>query len=239
MKTIKQFVAASVVLASVSVYANYTVSVTGGAATPTANGSATASSPYAAGTTPVNNILTTFSFNTVGGSGALGQFSFSPDVYVVPGAVTAPGASDYYGPSGADAVLAGYASISSVTLNLVGGGSISLTDSGGTWDSPTGVSVGGSQAYTVTVDWNINSSYLTTPNWSGHVFDWTSYYDLTLNGTLAPGAGTSLTHGGTGYINSDAYVSAVPEPSQVIGGCMLLGCGALVFTGRRFMAKRA
>jgi hypothetical protein len=73
----------------------------------------------------------------------------------------------------------------------------------------------------------------------GHVPDWTSFYDLTLNGTLAPGTGTAITHGGTGYINSDAYVSAVPEPSQVIGGCMLLGCGALVFTGRRFMAKRA
>ena len=34
-------------------------------------------------------------------------------------------------------------------------------------------------------------------------------------------------------------VAAVPEPSQTLAGIMLLGCGALVFTGRRWMKNQA
>ena len=35
--------------------------------------------------------------------------------------------------------------------------------------------------------------------------------------------------------NSD--IIAVPEPGQALAGAMILGCGALIFTGRRYMSK--
>lgn len=39
--------------------------------------------------------------------------------------------------------------------------------------------------------------------------------------------------------NFDINVTAVPEPTQVVAGAMLLGCGGLVFIGRRLMKKQA
>ena len=41
------------------------------------------------------------------------------------------------------------------------------------------------------------------------------------------------------YGNFNVQIAAVPEPSQAIAGAMLLGCGALVFTGRRYLSKFA
>ena len=35
--------------------------------------------------------------------------------------------------------------------------------------------------------------------------------------------------------NSD--IVAVPEPGQALAGAMILGCGALIFTGRRYVSK--
>ena len=34
-------------------------------------------------------------------------------------------------------------------------------------------------------------------------------------------------------------VSAAPEPAQTVAGAMLLGCGGLVFAGRRLFTKKS
>ena len=41
------------------------------------------------------------------------------------------------------------------------------------------------------------------------------------------------------YTTFDVSAAAVPEPTQAIAGCMLLGCGGLVFVSRRFIKKQA
>jgi len=92
--------------------------------------------------------------------------------------------------------------------------------SGNTWISTGSAS---DSTFTVTVDWTLNGVFNSYPSW-------TSSFDII--------TGASVTSSGISAQNEE-YLTAVPEPGQVIGGCMLLGCGALVFTGRRFMAKKA
>jgi hypothetical protein len=65
--------------------------------------------------------------------------------------------------------------------------------------------------------------------------------------TLSPGLGienesANIEVGFTGqynYGNASEVISAVPEPTQTVAGAMLLGCGGLIFAGRRLFKKQA
>ena len=51
--------------------------------------------------------------------------------------------------------------------------------------------------------------------------------------------GSSYTDFDVTFNSGGITTSAVPEPSQAVASFMLLGCGALVFTGRRLLKKQA
>lgn len=98
-----------------------------------------------------------------------------------------------------------------------------------TGNSPYNIAPG-TATYDVTVTWQVNGVPANYPASDLAVFK------LGLGATVAnepfgaPGSQTAVDY---------AYISAVPEPSQAIAGITLLGCGGLVFLGRRFIAKKA
>jgi hypothetical protein len=51
--------------------------------------------------------------------------------------------------------------------------------------------------------------------------------------------GSSYTDFDVTFNSGGITTSAVPEPSQAVASFMLLGCGALVFMGRRLLKKQA
>jgi len=76
--------------------------------------------------------------------------------------------------------------------------------------------------YSLVVDYTLNGS-----GHSGNI-----YFDFS---TVSPGSTT---------VSSEVsipigVVAAVPEPGQALAGAVLLGCGALVFTGRRWIKAQA
>jgi len=86
---------------------------------------------------------------------------------------------------------------------------------------------------------NNGTAYHSTVSWtlgSGLVSGW---YALGLTVNQSASAGGLTQASGTGFTYFYIQPTAVPEPSQVVAGGMLLGCGALVFTGRRWMKKSA
>jgi len=83
----------------------------------------------------------------------------------------------------------------------------------------------GNHSYTVVVDWTMAANQ--TEGDSASI-----YFKF---------AATEPTGGQVDAISATAIIDvvAVPEPGQALAGAMLLGCGALVFTGRRWMSKHA
>jgi len=81
--------------------------------------------------------------------------------------------------------------------------------------------------YTVAVNWTFVSGFTTGEN------NFDINFAVDLNGQSQSSS-----------LNMDSYVAvtpstSVPEPSQAIAGITLLGCGGLVFLGRRFVMKKA
>jgi hypothetical protein len=75
--------------------------------------------------------------------------------------------------------------------------------------------------FAVVVNWTISSSPVSSP---------TTFF---LNFGLPTSNGTQ-----TSSQNFTLNPTSVAEPSQVLAGSMLFGCGALIFTGRRWMKKQ-
>jgi hypothetical protein len=70
----------------------------------------------------------------------------------------------------------------------------------------------------------------------------------TISGTVPPPSTdfltTTILAGPSGSLQREAAsteydVSAAPEPAQTVAGAMLLGCGGLVFAGRRLFTKKS
>jgi len=58
---------------------------------------------------------------------------------------------------------------------------------------------------------------------------------VTISATPTIGGGANANEGtDTKYV-----ISAAPEPAQTVAGAMLLGCGGLVFAGRRLFSKKS
>ena len=76
------------------------------------------------------------------------------------------------------------------------------------------------QQFSVTVDWTISSAPVSSAS------------TFFINFSLPTSDGTQ-----TSSQNFTLRPTSVPEPSQVLAGSMLLGCGAVVFAGRRWMKK--
>jgi len=78
--------------------------------------------------------------------------------------------------------------------------------------------------YTLVVNWTLNA--LDNVGDTGDItFNFIAKSPDTLNTQVSP--------------TSTVTVAAVPEPGQALAGAVLLGCGALVFTGRRWMKAQA
>ncbi len=229
MKSLKQIAIASLALGALSANADYTFSSTvtdGGISGVTANtviGPIT--SPYTGKSANVYNLgnvlpfsgVSTFDVSVaqVGSAGLgpyLGNFSFNiNDVYEAPNLT-----ANYVN------VLGSLFTVQAISVTETGSGAVGGALSGSDFNSTAGNYGAGS--YVVTVDWTLNGIYGSYPNWM-------STFDISTSSVIQSSGDTA---GGV-----EQYITAVPEPGQVIGGCMLLGCGALVFTGRRFMAKKA
>ena len=68
------------------------------------------------------------------------------------------------------------------------------------------------------------------------VVDWTVSSAISAENTFA-----TIEVGLTGISdaeNAHSTVNAVPEPTQTVAGAMLLGCGGLIFAGRRLFKKQ-
>ena len=105
---------------------------------------------------------------------------------------------------------------STLLLNQNGG----LTGGGKTYS--------GNSTLNLVVDWTVDSSQT-----AGDKFDIVFKFAAFAPG--ASGGGNQITVSSNARID----VAAVPEPGQALAGAVLLGCGALVFTGRRWMKAQA
>jgi hypothetical protein len=114
-------------------------------------------------------------------------------------------------------------SVNSITLTPDGGGASAVTGNG-----PDAWAITSAGTYQATINWTLSGTYNSFPN---YLSEFLTSYEANLN-VLPPIAPTS-----SELLN--AYISAVPEPSQAIAGITLLGCGGLVFLGRRFVMKKA
>ena len=86
---------------------------------------------------------------------------------------------------------------------------------------------------------NSGTPYTMTVSWSAGSGLSSGLYALGLTVNQSSTAGGVGVASGTGYTYFNLQTSAVPEPSQAAAGGMLLGCGALVFSGRRWMKRLA
>lgn len=156
--------------------------------------------------------------------------------------------------------------VNSATFNVVLGGansarytwgSAALSVYAGDISSPTGSPLtGGSSPFTALsltgggfTPGQIYAKGVTSPNWTvsftlksaglnaGDVY--TVFFTPTFSAFTGNGSSSPIDNPAQAYGNFNVEIAAVPEPSQAIAGAMLLGCGALVFTGRRWMRKNA
>ena len=81
---------------------------------------------------------------------------------------------------------------------------------------------------------------------NGTTFNPSHIYEAIVNWSISSGVTSgnylinlviSETHSGQG--SDQMYVNVVPEPTQAVASCMLLGCGVLGFAGRRLLKKQA
>lgn len=86
----------------------------------------------------------------------------------------------------------------------------------------------GTLSHPITIDVN-----WTLPATSAGTYDYDVYltWSTGTGGTAAPAGGLEV---GIGHVTA-----AAPEPAQALAGAMLLGCGGLVFAGRRLFKKQA
>ena len=82
--------------------------------------------------------------------------------------------------------------------------------------------------YQYQVSWTLKNS--------GSIPSLTTDYGIQLGVTVKNGV-NFFNSSGTEYFT--AAISPVPEPPQVVAGFMLFGCGALVFTGRRWLKQQS
>jgi hypothetical protein len=84
----------------------------------------------------------------------------------------------------------------------------------------------GTYSYTVAVDWHLSAPATTA------LFD-----SITLGIFGFEVQGGDLLVGDRGSQSFTLEAVATPEPAQTVAGAMLLGCGGLMFAGRRLMGK--
>lgn len=212
MKTLTQILAAAVVAgvgAAGVAHADYTLS--GGGIQDT--GLSTVGSPaYIGNTIPTPiTVSSVFDFTVGGNSPLVGPATLS----LVENGIYEVG--NGYASAGA------LASINSISLAPNGGGASAVTSV-----TPISWTLASAGNYEATVSWTVNAAYNGYPN---YLSEFLLSYSANLNN------GVPTFSSGSDALN--AYVSAVPEPSQAIAGITLLGCGGLVFLGRRFVAKKA
>lgn len=85
----------------------------------------------------------------------------------------------------------------------------------------------GAGTYDLAISWTVSGS--TTPD----------FYVAGLGANVVGYTSGNYLTSGFKYTAFDVAAASVPEPSQAIAGCMLLGCGGLVFVSRRFVKKQA
>ena len=196
MKTLTQILAAAVVAgvgAAGVAHADYTLS--GGVIQDT--GLSTVGAPAYLGSTyptPIS-VSSVFDFTVGGTAPGVGPATLS----LVENGV--------YEVGNAYAPATGLFSINSVTLAPNGGGSSAVTSVG-----PTAWTLASGGTYEATVNWTLNGVYNQYPNW---LSEFLLSYSANLNN------GVPTFSSGSDALN--AYVSAVPEPSQAIAGITLLG----------------
>ncbi|MEI6076702.1 MAG: hypothetical protein WCS94_14055 [Verrucomicrobiota bacterium] len=96
----------------------------------------------------------------------------------------------------------------------------------GTYDTAGGKSYNGNTSYTLVVDWTLAANQDIANDPAQIYFKFAA---------TEPVGGKVDTVSAISQIN----IVSVPEPGQALAGVMLLGCGALVFTGRRWISKQA
>ena len=116
----------------------------------------------------------------------------------------------------------GIATFGSSYTGSTGSGNLALST------SPVGVGVGN---YTLAVSWTLDNT-IGIGTYTGA----TTPVGITL-ALFGSDTGPGLTQGQQAW--DTVSVSAVPEPAQAIASVALLGCGGLVFIGRRFVGKKA
>jgi hypothetical protein len=110
-------------------------------------------------------------------------------------------------------IVGGDSPFSSLTIDP---SSTLLTGAGKTYNS--------GQTYRLIVDWTISSDWAVSDT-----------YGIYFNLFVKQPDNVAANAGATDLVNINA--SPVPEPSQVLAGSLILGCGVLIFTGRRWMKK--
>ena len=217
MKTLNQILAAAVLVGSAGL-AHADFSISPGYVD---LGGSTLAFPYYYGnqTLPYSG-TSTIQF-TVGGTAG-------PDttflVLQLTGVIQYPGNTGSAGPLGSTPAGANF-TVNSFAVNPITG---TLTSGAVTGPPPGyGATLTGAGTFDVIVHWTINGG---TPGVENN-FDINFAVDANANNNVSG-------------IPIDTFVgvtpnTSVPEPSQAIAGITLLGCGGLVFLGRRFVMKKA
>lgn len=210
MKTLTQILTAAVVVGAAGVaHADY--SLAGGVISDV--GGSSVGTPTFVGSTAVAPITSSTVFDIVVGGNA-------PEVgYTVLNVAN----NGSYEVGNAYANASALYSINSITLTPDGGGASAVVAHGAdAWD------ITSAGTYQATVNWTLTGVYNGFPN---YLSEFLTSFQANVNDVPPLGGGSSQ------ILN--AYISAVPEPSQAIAGITLLGCGGLVFLGRRFVMKKA
>ena len=216
MKSLKQIVVASLALGAASAYADY--AVTGGASSV---GAGSPAATVGVGTTIGNAYVYSPTAPTT--APVSGYSEYAVDVTTVASVIGSLESStmdvNAYGTAGLD--------ITSIALvgtpSELGGSFVSLSST-----HYLDTAVVGAGTFDILVGW-------TLPTGSAGLY--TLNMGVDINNSDVNGGGPIPELNG-GSANAPTYLTSVPEPGQVVAGCMLLGFGGLVFVGRR-MVKRA
>jgi hypothetical protein len=88
--------------------------------------------------------------------------------------------------------------------------------------------------FTLTVKWYVPLGAAPTPANVGYSFN------VFLNATpINPSTGSPTGPAVTDEVGNIIVVVPAPEPAQALAGAMLLGCGGLIFAGRRLFTKKS
>jgi len=138
------------------------------------------------------------------------------------------------GPSGLHTYAAGTSGTSVFTFDNTGGGAFSITAT-----PPTAIGTPGGFFSSIT----INSYTLASGSDFSVTVGWTIASGATgvdtLTADITPVNTTDNTDVEPQSASERFAVAAAPEPAQTVAGAMLLGCGGLVFAGRRLFTKKS